>query len=86
MSKMKHVNVQLTPDVYNEMRETVPWGLRGQLIDRLLHLVVDAIREDGPIVIGAILAGEYKLALARIDRSEPVQNLNKNETIHEPTG
>ena len=76
----KHINVQLPETLHREVMEVIPWGLRGYLYQSILRLILDAIREDGQIVLGAVLAGEYKLSLQRsvgsdrnsIDTNEPV--------------
>lgn len=64
---VKHVNVQLPEALHREVMEVIPWGLRGHLYQSILRLILDAIREDGQIVLGAVLAGEYKLRLQRSD-------------------
>lgn len=76
MAKNRHINVQISPELLDEAREMIPWGLRGHLFQSILRLIIDAIRQDGQIVTGAILAGEYKLSLVRRD-SDPIQNLNR---------
>jgi hypothetical protein len=55
------VNVRVPRDLHDELNVIVPWGLRRHLVEAVLKLVLDAIRSDGPMVIGAILAGKFKL-------------------------
>ena len=77
--KYRHINVQVPRDLYVEFQDAVPWGLRMLLFRNILQLILDAV-QDGQIVLGAIMSGEYKLTLAR-----RVQNLNK-DTTNGPTG
>lgn len=62
---VKHINVQIPEDLHDEVKEAIPWGLRGHLFQSILRLILEAIREDGQIVLGAVISGEYRLSLAR---------------------
>lgn len=55
------VNVRVPRDLHEDLIATVPWGLRRHLVEAVLKLVLDAIRSDGQMIIGAILAGKFKL-------------------------
>jgi hypothetical protein len=72
---LSKVNVRVHPDLHTDLNRLVPWGMRRHLIEAVLKLIVDSIRTDGIVMIGAILAGRF--SLVRNDQ-EVVQNLNKS--------
>lgn len=80
MARYRHINVQVPTDLYDEFKERVPWGLRMHLFRALLELILEAIRKDGEIIMGALMSGEFRITLARKD----VQNMNK-DTSNGPT-
>ena len=55
------ITVEIPQDLHEEMKRTLPWGFRRHVLEAVLRLVMRAVREDGEIVIGAIMAGEYQL-------------------------
>lgn len=63
------VNVRVQKDLHNDLNELVPWGMRRHLIEACIRLVVDAVKRDGLVVIGAILAGRF--SLVRTDQDDP---------------
>jgi len=60
------VNIHLTKAVHRDMSNLIPWGMRRNVLETVLMLILDAIREDGVVVAGAILDGQFKLI--RTDR------------------
>jgi hypothetical protein len=48
-------------DVYERLYASVPRGYRQDILNPVIELVVEAIEEQGKVVIGAILAGKFKL-------------------------
>lgn len=70
MARVRHINVQVPQDLYDEVRSSIPRGLRMVLFESILTLIMQALRADGPIVLGAIMSGEYKLTLARKEGSK----------------
>lgn len=59
--KPKRLHVIVPDEVFDDFRETVQWGLRQHLVAAVLKLIIAAVKEDGMMVVGAILSGEYKL-------------------------
>lgn len=66
------VNIRLSKHMHAEMATLIPRGLRRNVHETVLQLVLDAIRENGMVVAGAILDGDFKLV--RVDR-ESAQTL-----------
>lgn len=58
---MKRVSIPIEDDLFDALTEHVPHGFRRHLINRLLKLAVNAVKNDGQIMLGALIAGEYKL-------------------------
>jgi len=58
------INVRVPRELHAELLNRVPWGLRRHLVEAVLRLILDAIRQEGPIITGAILAGDFKLVRA----------------------
>ena len=69
---LMRVNVRISKKMHEEMALLIPWGLRRNVHETVLQLVLDAIRSDGMVVAGAILDGRFKLV--RSDRD--VRNLD----------
>lgn len=79
---MAKINLRVSRDLHTELLATVPWGLRRHLVEALLRLVLQAIRKEGPIMVGALLAGEFKLVR---DENAPQGGFrNSNEVSGEP--
>ena len=66
-------HIRLSINAHKEMQALIPWGLRRNVIEAVLTLVLDAVREDGMVVAGAILDGRFKLV--RVETND-VQNLD----------
>lgn len=63
----KRLSVIIPETLFEEYKATIDWGLRKFLFAAVLRLIVDAVKQDGMLVVGAILAGEYKLVRAKED-------------------
>jgi hypothetical protein len=74
----RSINVKVPSDLHDEFVRVIPRGLRLVLMKSILTLVLDAIRSDGEIVLGAIMAGEYKLSLSLRHR-EVVHKMNEGD-------
>lgn len=68
------INVRVSRGLHNDLVDNVEWGLRRHLIECVLRLVVDAIKSEGKIMTGAILAGEFKLVRAVPAPAESARN------------
>ena len=74
MSNWKRVSIDIEPDQYKVLVDTVPWGLRKHLLRAVVDVVVKAIQKDGQIIIGAILDKHFSL----VWNEEAVRNSNTN--------
>lgn len=63
----KRLSVLITEDLFEDFRTTIDWGLRQYLFAAILRLIIDAVKQDGMMVVGAILSGEYKLVRVEKD-------------------
>lgn len=65
MTKKPHrLHIVVSDELFDELRDTIQWGLRQHLVAAVLKLLIDAVKQDGMMVVGAILSGEYKLVRA----------------------
>lgn len=74
MAENIRCNFEVPSSLFNRMKR-LPWGTRANLIRILLEKVCDSIEENGEVIIGAILSGEYQLVYAP---KGTVQNLDKS--------
>lgn len=58
---MVRVNLRISKQMHDDMQKLIPWGLRRNVHETVLKLVLDAVRMDGMVVAGAILDGKFKL-------------------------
>lgn len=63
----KRLSINISDELFEEFRITIQWGLRQYLFAAILRLIIDAVKQDGMMVVGAILSGEYKLIRAEKD-------------------
>lgn len=68
------VNVRVSKEIHDGMLTVVPWGTRRYVLEAVLKLVLDAIKQDGQVVTGAILDGRFKLV--RVEQERSVHNMN----------
>jgi len=55
------MRLNVRQDLRDRLNKAVPGGLRGALISSTLELVVCSIEKNGPIVLGAIIAGKMRI-------------------------
>lgn len=58
---MHKVTAEVPDEVFEEMHNVVPWGLRKHLIASVMRLVVAIIKQEGIVAAGAILDGKFKI-------------------------
>ena len=64
MSKgMKRITLHIEEAMYNDLQVYIEHGFRQHVVKSVLRAVIGAIKERGPIVIGALMADQYKLVL-----------------------
>lgn len=76
----KRLSVLIAEDLFDEYRKNIDWGLRQYLFSAILRLIIDAVKQDGMLVVGAILSGDYKLARVEKDRSDAGQDIVMKHT------
>jgi hypothetical protein len=57
---IKRITIQVDPALYSRI-QAVRHGFRGHLMAGLIKVALDAIEKDGDIMLGALIAGKYKL-------------------------
>jgi hypothetical protein len=57
------VTIRISERMHRDMASLIPWGMRRNVHETVLQLVLDAIRRDGMVVAGAILDGRFKLVM-----------------------
>jgi hypothetical protein len=56
--------VALERHLHQDLKDHVPWGLRNKLVEQVLTMILDSVKDagsSGPVLLGCILAGQYKL-------------------------
>lgn len=61
--KQHRLHVNIDTETYEEFKDTIQWGLRNTLIVAILKLITKAVKQDGMMVVGAVLSGKYKLVI-----------------------
>jgi hypothetical protein len=62
------VHIRIPRKLYEDMQEVIPKGVRRHVIEIVLHLIIDAVRQGGMVVAGSILDRRFKLV--RDDRDD----------------
>lgn len=74
-------STKITTDIPSELaaklHELVPWGMRKHLMTAVLETILKAIETDGEIVMGAIMARQFKLQWTG-EPSGTVQNSDRS--------
>lgn len=77
---MHKLTAEIPDELYDEMRRTIPWGLRRHLIITVLRLALDLCRERGDLAAGALIHGgklNFRIHIEVDDVSSvPAQNLS----------
>lgn len=59
---MKRITLQVEEDLFDKMTDKLPHGFRNHVLAAVLKLIMDAMDGmDAKAIIGAILAGKFKL-------------------------
>lgn len=69
----RKITFEVPEDTYQRLVERVPWGNRKHLLVPIIDVILRAVETDGPIVIGAVMAGSFRL---QWEAPGTVQNLN----------
>lgn len=54
------VSVDISRDLHSRLSK-LPYGMRSEIMRRLLEMVADAIEKRGAIMVGAIMSGDFEL-------------------------
>lgn len=57
----RKITVEIPVSLHNELREHIQWGLQRHLVTAVLNLILEAVKSDGNVLMGAILDGDYKI-------------------------
>ena len=57
------IGVDVEQDLHHRFRMAVPWGSRSEVYRFIVQIIVEAIEEGGPAMLGALLSHKVKLAL-----------------------
>ncbi len=57
----KRITLLVQDDLYERLNELVPHGFRKHLLIGLIHTALDAIENNGGMMVGALIAREFKL-------------------------
>lgn len=58
---LKRITIQVEPELFADLERLVKHGFRRHLLEKLIRLALTSIEEEGDIMLGALIAGEYKL-------------------------
>lgn len=58
---MKRITLQVEDDLHDRLNQVVQHGFRRHLMENLIVTALDAIERDGPMMLGALIGGQYKL-------------------------
>lgn len=67
---LKRITIQIKPDLYERLHTVIPHGYRRHLLAGLIGTALDSIEQRGEVMIGAIMAGKYKLVWDDAERPE----------------
>ena len=56
---LKRMSFNIPVELYDRLKETIPWGNRGHFLERLLEIALNSVEKGGYEIIGAIYAGDY---------------------------
>ncbi len=69
----RQFNLQLPEDLFERAKKDIPWGMKTQLIVKLLERVLDSHDHYGTIVYGAIIAGDFDIRMKGMTRYEQIE-------------
>ena len=58
---MRKFTIEVEDELYEDLVKLVPWGNRRRVFCSVLQVICDAAKIDGGIVVGAILANQFRL-------------------------
>lgn len=64
---LSRMTVVVDTRFHQRFRKVIRWGMRAKLVQIVLERIVDSVEDKGPIMIGAILSGEFSIVFAPRD-------------------
>lgn len=59
--ELKRITIQIKPAQYERLHNAIPHGYRRHLLSGLIDLALEAVEDKGEVMIGALMAGKFKL-------------------------
>lgn len=69
MNNEVRVNFEVDRDLHARMQGAFPYGFRGPVLRTLVEAVINAVDLHGTMILGAIMAGDFKLEYERKNRA-----------------
>lgn len=57
------ITILVDKELAEELQAAIPWGMRQHVVNGILRMVVDAIKKDGSMALGALISDRYRLIL-----------------------
>lgn len=73
----RRISVPIPQELYEKFHRVIPWGFRKHLMKSVVEIVLEAVERDGNIVMGAVMAGRFRLQWEP-DATDGAQNLSKD--------
>lgn len=88
--QLVRMNYDLDRDLHSRLMSVLPHGMRMHMLRVLTRMIVEAVEkagERGPLVMGAILSGEYKIVYEAIEKESSHEDGKHHKVIHQsPAG
>tara|TARA_Y100000310_G_scaffold342211_1_gene444317 strand:- start:1002 stop:1244 length:243 start_codon:yes stop_codon:yes gene_type:complete len=55
------IHLDIDRDLHTRAQKVIPWGSRRILLETILERLVAGLEKEGPILIGAVIGGEYEM-------------------------
>lgn len=57
--EVKASSIYIPMSLRSRLNATIPWGVRGKFIQKLIETALDRIEDRGYEVLGGVIAGDY---------------------------
>ena len=61
MGDLVNVSFDVDRAFHARLSKAIPWGIKGELMRRLLSMVVEVVEKHGEAAIGVLLSGEFEI-------------------------
>jgi hypothetical protein len=59
--ELTRINIRLSRTAHRKLSTMIPWGIRRNVVEAVLLLVLDAVEKHGVAVAGAIMDGHFSI-------------------------